>query len=81
MFCWEGGEEVFEDQRVDRDDTHGTGCTLASAVAAGLAQGMEVHDAVVRARNYLREAIRTAPGLGHGQGPLNHLHNIPYYTG
>jgi len=81
LLCWDGGEEVFEDQRVDRDDTHGTGCTLASAVAAGLAQGMEVHDAVVRARNYLREAIRTAPGLGHGRGPLNHLHNIPYYTG
>lgn len=81
LLRWDGGEEVFEDQRLDRSDTHGTGCALASAVAVGLAQGMGIHAAVVRARNYLREAIRTAPDLGHGQGPLNHVHNIPYYTG
>ena len=81
LLHWDGGEEVFEGQRVDRSDTHGTGCTLASAVAVGLAQGMGVHAAAVRARNYLREAILSAPGLGHGQGPLNHVHNISYYTG
>ncbi len=81
LLHWDGCEKVFEDKRVDHDDTHGTGCPFASAVAVGLAQGMGVHAAVVRARNYLREAILTAPSLGHGQGPLNHVHNIPYYTG
>ena len=52
--------------------THGTGCTLASAIAAGLAQGMSLRDAVARARAYVRAAIATAPGFGKGHGPLNH---------
>ncbi|GEO81421.1 bifunctional hydroxymethylpyrimidine kinase/phosphomethylpyrimidine kinase [Pararhodospirillum oryzae] len=52
--------------------THGTGCTLASAVACGLAQGLDLVAAVERARAYVRLAMRTAPGLGHGHGPLNH---------
>jgi hydroxymethylpyrimidine/phosphomethylpyrimidine kinase len=67
-------ERLFEDARIDTRATHGTGCTLASAIAAGLAQGLELAEAVSRARRYLREAIRTAPGLGHGHGPLNHAH-------
>ena len=52
--------------------THGTGCTLASAIAAGLAQKMSLVDAVARARAYVRQAIETAPGFGRGHGPLNH---------
>jgi hydroxymethylpyrimidine/phosphomethylpyrimidine kinase len=52
--------------------THGTGCTLASAIAAGLAQQMTLRDAVARARDYVRKAIETAPGFGRGHGPLNH---------
>ena len=72
-----GSEEVaFEDSRIDTRHTHGTGCTLASAVATGLAQGLEPVDAVTRARAYVREAIRTAPGLGEGHGPLNHGHPV-----
>ncbi len=66
------GVEAFESPRVDTRHTHGTGCTLASAVAAGLAQGMALRDAVVRARAYVRAAILAAPGFGHGHGPLDH---------
>jgi hydroxymethylpyrimidine/phosphomethylpyrimidine kinase len=68
--------ETFEGPRIDTPHTHGTGCTLASALATGLAQGMGVHDAVVRARAYVLEAIRTAPGYGRGHGPLNHAHTV-----
>ncbi len=70
------GEVVFESPREHTPHTHGTGCTLASAIAAGLAQGLPMRDAVTRARAYVAEAIRTAPGLGHGHGPLNHLHTV-----
>lgn len=66
------GVEMFAMQRLETPHTHGTGCTLASAVAAGLAQGMDLVAAVRRARAYVQEAIRTAPGFGHGHGPLNH---------
>lgn len=70
------GIETFEYPRIASKHTHGTGCTLASAIAAGLAQGLALRDAVARARAYLQEAIRTAPGLGHGHGPLNHAHTV-----
>ena len=70
------GENRFEGLRLETRHTHGTGCTLASACATGIAQGLSVHDAVARAREYVFEAIRTAPGLGHGHGPLNHGHTI-----
>jgi len=66
----------FSNPRIDTPHTHGTGCTLASSIAAGIAQGMALVDAVARAENYLHEAIRTAPGLGGGHGPVNHLHTI-----
>ncbi len=68
----DGRFDRFEDDRIASRHTHGTGCTLASAIAAGLAQRMGLHDAVVRARSYVRRAIETAPGLGRGHGPLNH---------
>ncbi len=66
------GVTRWEDQRVDTRHTHGTGCTLASAVAAGLAQGMALEAAVDRARRYVRAAILSAPGYGAGNGPLDH---------
>src|SRR5260221_101771 len=53
--------------------THGTGCTLATAIACGLAQKLSLKDAMAHAHAYVQEAIRTAPGLGHGSGPLNHF--------
>ena len=72
----EGSVESFSDDRIDTRHTHGTGCTLASAIATGLARGLALTDAVVRARTYVREAIRTAPGFGRGHGPLNHGHPL-----
>lgn len=66
----------FEGRRLNTAHTHGTGCTLASAIAAGVARGMAFEDAVRRARDYVRIAIETAPGFGHGHGPLNHGHTV-----
>lgn len=59
-------------KRVNTRHTHGTGCTLASAVATGLAQQMTLEDAVRRAHRYVQAAIANAPGLGEGHGPLGH---------
>jgi hydroxymethylpyrimidine/phosphomethylpyrimidine kinase len=68
------GDEIyaFESARIDTRHTHGTGCTLASAIATGLAQGMALRPAVARALDFVQQAIRTAPGYGRGRGPLNH---------
>lgn len=69
-------DERFESERVASRHTHGTGCTLASAIATGLAQGMSVAAAVTRARDYVVAAIVGAPGFGSGHGPLNHSHTV-----
>ena len=71
-----GGAKVWESPRITTRHTHGTGCTLASAIAAGLAQGLHVEAAVDRARNYVERAIAGAPGLGRGHGPLDHAHPL-----
>lgn len=62
--------------RVDTSSTHGTGCTLSSAIASNLALGYAVPEAVKRAKAYVTDAIRHAPGLGHGCGPLNHFYHM-----
>ena len=72
LLMHDGRVDRFEDARIASRSTHGTGCTLASAIAAGLAQKMSLRDAVARARLYVRKAIETAPGFGQGHGPLNH---------
>lgn len=66
------GARIFRSPRIATSSTHGTGCTLASAVATGIAQGLPLAAAVKRAIDYVHEAIRSAPGLGSGHGPLNH---------
>jgi len=66
------GETTFEGPRVETRHTHGTGCTLASACATGLAQGLPLDRAAARAFAYVAEAIARAPGLGDGHGPLDH---------
>jgi hydroxymethylpyrimidine/phosphomethylpyrimidine kinase len=66
------GETVFSGARIETRHTHGTGCTLASACAVGLAQGLPLEQAVARAWGYVAEAIRRAPGFGQGHGPLDH---------
>ncbi len=67
-----GALTYFEAPRQPGRHTHGTGCTLATAIACGLAQGRGLRDAVARAHAYVQQAIRTAPGLGQGHGPLGH---------
>ena len=71
-----GGIRVFSAPRLVSRHTHGTGCTLASALATGLGAGRALDDAVQRARDYVREAIRQAPGFGRGHGPLGHGHTV-----
>ena len=66
------GETLLEGPRINTRHTHGTGCTLASACATGLAQGLGLEESVARAWAYVAEAIRRAPGFGQGFGPLNH---------
>jgi len=70
------GVRVWESPRLMTRHTHGTGCTLASGIAAGLAQALDVETAVDRARAYVQRAIAGAPGLGRGYGPLDHSHPL-----
>jgi len=72
LLATEGEVIAFRSRRIATRHTHGTGCTLASAIATSLAQGMKLPDAVARAHAYVAKAIATAPGLGAGHGPLNH---------
>jgi len=72
LLLTEGSMTALESARIETVHTHGTGCTLASAVAAGLAQGLALPRAVRRARDYVQRAIAAAPGYGAGHGPLNH---------
>ncbi len=72
LLITQSGEAAFEGERIDTRHTHGTGCTLASACAAGLAQGMGLAEAAAQAWNYVHEAMVGAPGLGAGHGPLDH---------
>ncbi len=66
------GEIYCEHERISGTSTHGTGCTLASATATGLAQGLKLEDAFKRAQVYVAQAIKYAPNLGKGHGPLGH---------
>ncbi len=68
---------LLQTKRIHTEHTHGTGCTFASAIATGLAQGLELEVAVHRAHAYVQAAIAHAPGLGHGHGPLGHYAAIP----
>ena len=66
----------YELEQIATKNTHGTGCTLSSAIASNLALGYSVPEAVERAKAYVTDAIRHAPGLGRGCGPLNHFCRI-----
>jgi hydroxymethylpyrimidine/phosphomethylpyrimidine kinase len=76
LLATESGTKIFASPRIETRHTHGTGCSLASAIAAGLAQGLDLADAVRRARAFVHAAIATAPGFGAGHGPLNHAVTI-----
>jgi len=74
----DGSVERFEAPRLNTKNTHGTGCTLSASVAAGLAKGLGVSDAVRSAHSYLQSAVRAADTLtiGSGQGPVHHFHEV-----
>jgi hydroxymethylpyrimidine/phosphomethylpyrimidine kinase len=72
VLATEDGVEVFDSPRIATRHTHGTGCTLASAIATGLAQRLPLRAAVRRARAYVQAALLAAPGFGAGHGPLGH---------
>ena len=69
-------EKTYSGPRLRTKHTHGTGCSMASAVATGIAQGNTLEMAVQRARDYVFTAIKTAPQFGKGHGPLNHAHTV-----
>ncbi|MGL3822538.1 bifunctional hydroxymethylpyrimidine kinase/phosphomethylpyrimidine kinase [Sphingopyxis sp. R3-92] len=79
----EGEVARWEAPRIETQHTHGTGCTLASAIATGLAQGMPLEPAVARARDFVRLALLDAPGLGEGHGPMGQqkVRNDGLFTG
>lgn len=64
---------VLDAERISTTQTHGTGCTASSAIVANMARGLSLHESVSRAKRWLTEAIRTAPGVGKGVGPVNHF--------
>ena len=62
----------FKGERVDNPNTHGTGCTLSSAIACGLAEGKTIAESVASAKAYITRALKAGLDLGRGSGPLNH---------
>lgn len=70
------GIKTYTEKRIDNDNTHGTGCTLSSAIASNLAMGMNLEDAVSKAKGYISGALSANLNLGRGHGPLNHMWNI-----
>lgn len=77
VWCDGASTRVWRARRIETGSSHGTGCTLSSAIASGLALGWDVEDAVDSGLHFTRQALATAPGLGHGNGPLNHWTEPP----
>jgi len=79
---WDGSREwSWRRARMETPHTHGTGCTLSAAAAAGLARGLPLAEAVDQAVDFVARAIGSAPGLGGGNGPVNHFAGTPYLPG
>jgi hydroxymethylpyrimidine/phosphomethylpyrimidine kinase len=77
----ESGEiKTFVAERIETTSTHGTGCTLSAAIAACLARGMNLEDSVGAAKRFVTDAIKRAPRLGKGQGPVNHAVTARFQT-
>ena len=66
------GHRWFNGKRIDNPNTHGTGCTLSSAIASNLAKGKSLEDAVLSAKTYISGALEAMLDLGKGSGPMNH---------
>lgn len=75
---YENGKDIwFDGKRIDNPNTHGTGCTLSSAIASNLAKGLCLADSVQRAKNYISEALSAGLDLGKGSGPIKHNFGLP----
>jgi hydroxymethylpyrimidine/phosphomethylpyrimidine kinase len=72
------GIRRFTAERIDTKNNHGTGCTLSSAIAAGLAKGLVLHDALASAKSYITGALKAGVnlGVGTGRGPVHHFHQL-----
>jgi hydroxymethylpyrimidine/phosphomethylpyrimidine kinase len=78
---FDGRPAEYKNPRIDTPHTHGTGCAYSAAITACLALGMSLRDAIPAARRFVQAAIRSAPGLGSGNGPLNYFATIPKSAG
>src|SRR5512134_893901 len=76
VLCGAREIHLLRSPRLESGNTHGSGCTFASAIAAGLAKGLASPEAVRRAKEYVTEAIRSGPSIGRGRGPTNHLAGV-----
>ncbi len=76
LLCRKGKVKWFYGKRINNPNTHGTGCTLSSAVTANLAKGFELEIAVQKAKAYISKALDAQLNLGYGSGPLNHAFNL-----
>ncbi len=76
LLCADGRTRWFEGKRIDNPNTHGTGCTLSSAIAANLAKGFPLDEAVSRAKEYISGALAAMLDLGHGAGPMHHAFDV-----
>lgn len=72
LLCSKDGLQWFNGKRIDNPNTHGTGCTLSSAIASNLAKGFDLKESVARAKDYISGALNAQLDLGHGSGPMNH---------
>ncbi len=76
LLCKNGDIKWFRGKRIDNPNTHGTGCTLSSAIASNLAKGFELETSVQRAKRYISEALAAQLNLGQGHGPMNHAFDL-----
>lgn len=76
VLCMNGKNKWIYGQRIDNDNTHGTGCTLSSAIASNLAKGFDLLTSVKRSKKYLSGALSSMLNLGKSSGPMNHAFNL-----
>ena len=76
ILCKKGTITTFKGKRIDNPNTHGTGCTLSSAIASNLAKGYSIEDSIQKAKDYISGALSAGLDLGKGSGPMNHAFDL-----
>lgn len=76
LLCADGELIWFKAKRIDNPNTHGTGCTLSSAIASNLAKGVDLQESIQRAKEYVSQALEWMLELGNGSGPMNHAFDL-----